>query len=74
MKKSIFVVAGVAMLALASCKKDYTCECTVTTMGIAVPTLPAEFKDVKKKDAEEACDALQTTYTVGGATASCSLK
>jgi len=73
MKKSIFVFAGVAMLALASCKKDYTCECTVTANGISIP-YTAEFKDAKKKDAKEACDALQTTYSAGGATASCTLK
>lgn len=73
MKKSIFVLAGVAMLALASCKKDYTCDCSITTGG-ETNTIKADIKGAKKKDAQEFCDAAQATYSQGGSTATCTLK
>ncbi len=71
MKKSIILLAGVAMLALASCKKDYTCECTdVPLLG----TVPIEIKDAKKSEAKDACDALQATYSIASPATKCSLK
>ncbi len=49
--KKVLVVAAVAMLALASCKKTYTCECAGLTTGLATYE-----KDGKGKDAESACN------------------
>ena len=49
--KKVLVVAAVAMLALASCKKDFTCECTGLTSG-----LNTYEKTGKGKDAESACN------------------
>ena len=48
MKKSIFIVGALALLALASCQKEYTCICT-TALG-----MPVE-ETHKGKDAESAC-------------------
>lgn len=63
MKKVLF--AAVAVLALASCKKDWTCECTSSVVG----NLPAvTLKDMSKKDAEKACEGNNT------AIATCKLK
>ena len=70
MKKVIafgaFAVLGV--VALSSCKKDYTCTCTVNG-----GTISATYTKVKKADAEEACSSSETTYKVADASASCSL-
>lgn len=55
--KLFFVAAAVAMISLSSCKKDWTCECDVESGGSAT----YEFKDTKKKDAEEACDEWDST-------------
>lgn len=63
------VSAFILTLSLSSCKKDYTCECTFTTT--APITIPLD--NYSKKDAQDACDAAQTTYsTIAGA--SCTLK
>jgi hypothetical protein len=73
MKKTIILVA-IAIFSLASCKKDYTCECT-TSYGIAgVADVKSEvaYKDVKKKDAKASCNALSTT--VGTASTKCEMK
>jgi hypothetical protein len=65
--KKVLVVAAVAMMALVSCKKDYTCDCTVLGQ-----TSSTEFKDVKKKDAQEACDEASVALTI--LDGSCTLK
>jgi hypothetical protein len=63
MKKVLFI-AAIGSLSLASCKKDYTCECTgsffvtITTKSAAKST---------KKGAEEWCKSQQNpTTTVDG--------
>ncbi len=74
MKKSIFVLAGVAMLALASCKKEYTCECT-TTSAIGTISATTTIKDTKN-NATEACEAGSSSTNVGGmqTTVTCKIK
>lgn len=71
MKKILMIGSlGVfGVVALASCKKDYVCECDVDGSNIDVA-----IKDAKKKDAEDICDSAETTYSSGGASASCTLK
>ncbi len=61
-------VASLALTA-TSCKKDYTCDCTVNGQ-----TLSARFANSSKGDAEDACAALETTYKVASPTATCTLK
>jgi hypothetical protein len=65
MKK--FFALAIVVVALASCKKDYTCECTI--LGVTTPT---EIKDAKKADAEDACNALDVAAKLTGG--SCTLK
>ena len=69
MKKIIGVAAFavLGMVALSSCKKDYTCECDIMDT-----TTSQVFKDVKKKDATDACDALSTAAAI--VDGSCSIK
>ncbi len=60
MKKVSFLlgVLFVASLALTSCKKDWNCECTFADYPEFNTT--TVIPDSKKKDAQEACDALDT--------------
>jgi hypothetical protein len=58
---TLLFVGGVA--ALTSCKKDYTCTCTVDG-----ETYTYELKDVKKKDAKDACDAAGSLWILAGGT------
>jgi len=65
--KKVLLVSAFAVLALASCKKDYTCECTA-----AGAKATYQLKDVKKKDAQKSCDTAGATWITAGGT--CTLK
>lgn len=69
MKKLVLSIAALALVAttLTSCKKDYDCVCT---LGSDTETF--KLKDVKKKDADAACNSVGTFYTLAGGT--CSIK
>ena len=69
--KKILLVAAVAGLAMVSCKKEYTCECTSTTNASGTTmsvTASTTIKDTKK-NATEACEAGTKDNSVGGVTA-----
>jgi len=72
--KRVILVAAVSLMALASCKKDYTCECTVTSNGSSA-TSSTVLENVSKSDAEDACISTSSA-TFGGqtTTTSCDLK
>jgi hypothetical protein len=72
MKKLLLSIAACALVAttMTSCKKEYTCDCTLTDGGTTL-TASYTLKNTKKK-AEDACTAYQTT--VGTATYKCTLK
>ncbi len=53
--KKIILVGAVALLGLASCKKDYTCECTATVDGYSASA--STTLNATKSDATEACEA-----------------
>jgi hypothetical protein len=65
MKKLIIAVAAVAFL--ASCKKDYVCECVATVAGISA-TSTIDLGKQKKSDAEDQCKAKDVSATSGGIT------
>lgn len=69
MKKLLLSVAAFALVAstMTSCKKDYDCVCTSGT-----DTETFKLKDVKKKDAKDACNTVGAFYTLGGGT--CEIK
>ena len=54
MKKAFTLIAGIAFVAVlfTSCKKDYTCTCTITGGVSSSTTINAS-----KKDATTACEA-----------------
>jgi hypothetical protein len=69
MKKVLIGIFAVGALALTSCKKDYVCDCTITsstddgagTVTSSTSEVAYQFNDMKKKDAEEACTAWDET-------------
>lgn len=69
MKKSI-VFGAFALIALASCKKDYTCKCTGSN-GSATVSTSTTITDTKK-DAEAACN--EGDATSGGYTYECEIQ
>lgn len=69
--KKFFIpaLAAVFVLGMTSCKKDWSCRCTTTVLGVtteSVVTIP----DATKSEAEEQCTGSVST---GGASASCAL-
>lgn len=66
--KKITSVAAIALLALSftSCKKDYTCECSIDGTVIGSTTINAT-----KSDAKTACEQ---NATAGGTSVSCVIK
>ena len=74
MKKlfGILFVVGL-VVALSSCKKDWTCECTMTDSATSTSTTTSyNINDVTKGDAESACTAYE--ISAGTVTYSCELK
>jgi hypothetical protein len=67
--KKLVLIAAVAGL-MASCKKEYTCECTVTGGGIT--TTSSTTATMKKKDAETWCEG--NKGSAPGMTYECKLK
>ena len=55
--KKIILVGAVALLGLASCKKEYTCECTI--FGVKQPDVV--LPKASKSDAKTVCEAGNTT-------------
>jgi hypothetical protein len=63
--KKLILLATVATLSLASCKKDYTCTCTTVETGFTAVTV-TKAKSTKK-GGEAWCEAApSSTTTVSG--------
>ncbi|MFN5786868.1 MAG: hypothetical protein ACK457_12955 [Flavobacteriia bacterium] len=68
--KKVFFLGAFAVLGLASCKKDYTCECTTTGGGTTITQ--STTVNGTKKDAKAACE--NGSSTVLGITTTCTIK
>ena len=60
--KNLFILTVFALVALTSCKKDYTCTCTYDFMGEAVST--STTINATKADAKKTCEAESITGIV----------
>jgi len=69
MKKAL-LIAAVAGLAMVSCKKDYTCECTSTSTvpGSTSSTSKRTLVEVSKATAKSQCLKTSWDETSGGTT------
>lgn len=73
MKKIAFVALAIFALTFTSCKRDWTCTCTAT--GGGVTSSASTTINATKKDAEDACNAQQTTVSgTVSVTATCELE
>ena len=64
--KKVLLIGGLAMVALSSCKKTRSCECTTTYNGATTETaIPVEGT---KSDAKTACSAYETNMNASNAT------
>lgn len=72
MRKAFAILAVVALFgATTSCKKDYTCTCTITdSSGLIDPITSTTTINASKSDAETACNS---ESTIGTLTTKCSL-
>ena len=75
--KKVLLVGAVALLGLTACKKDYTCECTISTDMTSVggekstSTISTTINETKSK-ATTACEASNVTTTYSKST--CKIK
>ncbi|HWY38009.1 MAG TPA: hypothetical protein VNY73_05590 [Bacteroidia bacterium] len=79
MKKiTLLAVAAIAVLSMASCKKDRTCTCTQTSPGGSSSYTLVVTKVTKAGATQGACASGTTTETSGGTsyviTTSCTVK
>ncbi len=72
--KKVFLVVAVAFFGLASCKKDYTCNCVTTdTSDGSQITSSSETITDHKSDAEAKCDEGDQTNNALGYKTECEL-
>lgn len=69
MRKITLLAVAFVAVSFASCKKEYTCECSYTVNGVTY-TSSATSGKIKKKDAKAWCDGTGSGYSG----VSCSLK
>ena len=71
--KRIALLVGLTLVIFASCKKEYSCECTRTDSSKTLPTDSSiETLNGKKADVIEYCEKGDTTY--GTITIKCEAK
>ena len=71
--KKVYMMLAVCAIALASCKKDYTCECSFTDADFPELNTSVSYTfEAKKSDAESVCESYVST--AGGQGWSCKLK
>ena len=73
--KNLFILTVFALVALTSCKKDYTCTCYAVEDGVTdmSSSVSITIKDTKSK-AKEACDKLDVAETVDDFGNACEIK
>jgi len=57
-----FAAVSVALISLSSCKKDYTCTCDYTVVGIGDFSQTLGIPNSSKKNAESTCDDWKAEY------------
>lgn len=81
MKNTLIILSAICCLSFVSCKKDYSCECTISIdIGTGQPTSIKQVTKIEKtnkKGAEGTCDnigsGLSSTIGLLGATVDCTI-
>jgi len=63
--KKVLLVSAFAVLALASCKKDYTCKCKSSMDGVVTEISTKTIHDTKEK-AQASCSKSSISSANGG--------
>jgi hypothetical protein len=81
--KKVFLVLGLLTIGVSSCKKDWTCECSVSSNGVSVTSsdLKYQIKNSTEDDATNECDkmsayaegTMKAQYPDGSLSGSCKL-
>jgi len=71
--KNLFILTVFALIALTSCKKDYTCECTFTYDGEEIESESVTINNTKSKAADE-CDEGDSPETEFAFGSECEIK
>ena len=71
MKKKNLFIPILIVIGLASCKKDYTCECVHNAGGVT-STTTIIYENTKKSDAESACS--KNNSSLGNLSVTCEIK
>lgn len=66
MKIKIISTLAILTVALASCKKDYTCSCQLSVLGQPLADPTTETINDSKKKAEKECEDKSATITIQG--------
>lgn len=72
MKKLTLLLLATSAITITSCKKTYTCQCTVTSQTGTFTGSETYSTKMKKADAEQKCSS--GNVSANGVTASCTLK
>lgn len=74
--KKIFLVAAIAGFAMASCKKNYVCECTTSGSqgGVTLENFPAGSYTIKNTKTKAKSDCKAKGETDGGFITTCEIK
>lgn len=73
MKKLVLAIAAIGFITMTSCKKEYTCACTVTVAGTSTTTEAKSGTKLSKADAKTWCEK-GTTSSGTGYSVSCKIK
>ena len=68
MKKVLILASVLFVFGMTSCKKDYSCDCTLTNGSVS-----AQYSGVKKSEAEDGCAELETAQKLFDSDAACTL-
>jgi hypothetical protein len=72
MKKLVLAVAALGLISLTSCKKKYTCSCTITAGGVSTTIEGTSEEKMSKKDAKTQCE--EGNYSTPAGKSECKLK
>ena len=64
----IYLSLAIILSVICSCKKEYTCKCTVKEAGIVSNEFSTKVGKVSKSEAEKSCNELNDSSTTAGQT------
>jgi hypothetical protein len=62
--KKVILISSIAISIFSSCRKDYTCECSVSSNGVSVTSNESKYqiKNSTEDDATNECDKMSAYF------------